>query len=148
MKILNINKYLIVQKRVRIYVEWNRDIVIMISIFIMLFVMKKYNVLRVFSYGGRVENDFSDCFIISYPKRDELHNKGEVFDIDVEEFFKLNPKLKGKIPIEKRDGIKSLDTADIQMEINERNKIREKYSKAAKEREKRIRKRKKKKDKK
>jgi len=122
--------------------------IIMISIFIMLFVMKKYNILRIFSYGGRIEDDFSDCYIISYPKRDELHNKGEVFDIDVEEFFNLNPKLKGKIPIEKREGIKSLDTADINMEILERNKIREKYSRAAKEKEKQKKKKKKEKEKK
>ncbi|WP_419677425.1 hypothetical protein ACN2EN_06125 [Aliarcobacter lanthieri] len=103
--------------------------ILIISIFIMLFVIKKYNVLRTISYGGRVEHDFSECYIISYPKKDELHNKGEVFDIDVEEFFKLNPKLKGKIPIEKREGIKSTDSLDVQIEIKERKKIKQKYSK-------------------
>ncbi|MFV7790440.1 hypothetical protein ACNSOP_09675 [Aliarcobacter lanthieri] len=110
--------------------------ILIISILIMLFVIKKYNVLRTISYGGRLERDFRDCYIISYPKKDELHNKGEVFDINIDEFFKLNPKLKGKIPIEKRQGIKSLDTLDIKLEIKERDRIKQKYSHLSKQKSK------------
>ncbi|MBL3519991.1 hypothetical protein H0A43_05860 [Arcobacter lanthieri] len=110
--------------------------ILIISILIMLFVIKKYNILRTISYGGRLERDFRDCYIISYPKKDELHNKGEVFDINIDEFFKLNPKLKGKIPIEKRQGIKSLDALDIKLEIKERDRIKQKYSHLTKQKSK------------
>lgn len=113
------------------------SIVIIISIFFMLFVIKKFNVLRFLSYKGRLERDFSDCYIISYPKKAELHNKGDIFDIDLDEFFKLNPKLKGKIPVEKREGLKSLDPEDIRMEMIDRESIRQKYSKIKKEKFKR-----------
>ena len=66
--------------------------------FLFLFILKKkFNVLKQIAYGGRLESDFQGCYIISYPKSAELHNKGQAFDIDIDEFFRLNPKLKGKI---------------------------------------------------
>ena len=115
------------------------NFLIICSIFVMLYVLNRVNILRIFSSGGRVEKDFSDCYIISYPKRDELHNKGEIFEIDAEEFFRLNPKLKGKIPVEKRDGLRSMDPIDVQVEIKERKKIRQKYSKLTRQKEKKKR---------
>lgn len=95
---------------------------IIISIFILLFIIKKFNVLKVLSYGGRIERDFQGCYIISYPKSAELHNKGEAFDIDIDEFFELNPKLKGKIPIEKRLGIRDNNSLSVEIELKERKK--------------------------
>ena len=85
--------------------------IIIILIFVLLFILKKFNVLKQISYGGRLESDFQGCYIISYPKSAELHNKGQAFDIDIDEFFRLNPKLKGKIPIEKRTLGKVFTTA-------------------------------------
>lgn len=102
--------------------------IMIISIFILLFILKKYNVLKILSYGGRLEKDFQGCYIISYPKSAELHNKGEAFDIDINEFFELNPKLKGKIPVEKRLGIRDNDALSVEMELKERKKIEKKYS--------------------
>lgn len=97
--------------------------IIIISIFVFLFILKKFNVLKQIAYGGRVESDFQGCYIISYPKSAELHNKGQAFDIDIDEFFRLNPKLKGKIPIEKRLGIRENDSLSVEMELKERKKI-------------------------
>ena len=107
--------------------------IIIISIFVFLFILKKFNVLKHIAYGGRVESDFQGCYIISYPKSAELHNKGQAFDIDIDEFFRLNPKLKGKIPIEKRLGIRKNDTFSLEMEIKERKKIDRKYSNITKQ---------------
>lgn len=110
--------------------------ILIILIFIMLFIVSRFNVLRVLSQAGKINADFKDCYIISYPKKAELHNKGEVFDIDLDEFFELNPKLKGKIPIEKREGIKSTNELDVKMELQERKKIRQKYLKSSKKKNK------------
>ena len=107
--------------------------IIIILIFVLLFILKKFNVLKQISYGGRLESDFQGCYIISYPKSAELHNKGEAFDIDIDEFFRLNPKLKGKISIEKRLGIRKNDTFSLEMEIKERKKIDRKYSNITKQ---------------
>jgi len=103
-------------------------IILLSSIFVLLLVMKKVNVLRTLSFGGRIEKDFRECYIISYPKKAELHNKKEVFDIDLDDFFEQNPQLKGKIPVERRRGISSMDPSDIQVELQERKKIARKYS--------------------
>lgn len=104
------------------------DITILIFlIFLMLYIVKKYNVLSILSYSGKIDSDFKECYIISYPKKAELHNKGEIFDINLEEFYRLNPKLKGKIPVEKREGIKSADEYDIKKEIAQRKIIQDKY---------------------
>ena len=107
--------------------------IIIILIFVLLFILKKFNVLKQISYGGRLESDFQGCYIISYPKSAELHNKGQAFDIDIDEFFRLNPKLKGKIHIEKRIGIRKNDTISLEMEIKERKKIDRKYSNITKQ---------------
>lgn len=116
------------------------DITVMIIlIFVMLVIVKKFNVLKTISQGGKIEKDFKGCYIISYPKKAELHNKGEIFDINLEEFFELNPKLKGKIPVEKREGLKSTDEIDVKIELKERRKIKQKYSKLTKQKEKKKR---------
>lgn len=115
------------------------SVIIIISIFILLFILKKYNVLKIISQGGRIESDFQGCYIISYPKSAELHNKGEAFDIDIDEFFKLNPKLKGKIPVEKRLGIKDNDALSVELELKEREKIAKKYSAPRKQKAKKKR---------
>ena len=107
--------------------------IIIISIFVFLFILKKFNVLKHIAYGGRLESDFQGCYIISYPKSAELHNKGQAFDIDIDEFFRLNPKLKGKIPIEKRLGIRDNDSLSVEMELKERKKIEKKYSNITKQ---------------
>lgn len=113
--------------------------IIIISIFVMLFILNRFNVLKNLSYNGRLESDFQGCYIISYPKKAELHNKGEAFDIDIDEFFRLNPKLKGKIPIEKRLGIRDTDALSIEMELKERKKIDNKYAKIVREKDKKKR---------
>ncbi|PRM90876.1 hypothetical protein CJ671_00625 [Aliarcobacter cryaerophilus] len=107
--------------------------IFIISIFIFLFILNKFNVLKQISYGGRLESDFQGCYIISYPKSAELHNKGQAFDIDIDEFFRLNPRLKGKIPIEKRLGIRENDVISVEMELKERKKIDRKYSNISKQ---------------
>src|SRR5574344_1505965 len=104
-----------------------------ISIVIFLFILKKFNVLKQIAYGRRHENYFQGCYIISYPKSAELHNKGQAVDIDIDEFFRLNPKLKGKSPIEKRLGIRENDSLSVEMELKERKKIEKKYSNITKQ---------------
>ncbi|MDD2508627.1 MULTISPECIES: hypothetical protein [Aliarcobacter] len=102
-------------------------------IFFMIFIIKKYNVFSILSYGGKINKNFEECYIISYPKKAELHNKGDIFEIDLDEFFRLNPKLKGKIPVEKRSGLKSADEYDIKQEIKDRKQIQNKYKKLARQ---------------
>ena len=55
------------------------------------------------------------------------------YDIkDLDEFFELNPKLKGKIPVEKREGIDSSNPDALKRELAERKRLKEKYSKKKK----------------
>ncbi|OCL86990.1 hypothetical protein AAX26_01298 [Aliarcobacter thereius] len=116
------------------------DIYILIFlIFLMLYILKKFNVFAILSYGGKIDSDFKECYIIKYPKKAELHNKGSIFEIDVDEFFRLNPKLKGKIPVEKREGLQSADEYEIRKEIKERKIIQEKYKKLSRQKPKKKR---------
>jgi hypothetical protein len=110
------------------------DLVLITAVlFIVFIVIYKYDIFKSLSSKGVIDKDFSQCYILSYPKRAELHNKGQMFEIkDLDDFFILNPKLKGKIPIEKREGINTSDATAVKREIEDRRKIREKYSKVKK----------------
>lgn len=108
-------------------------VIITLILFIVFLITYKYDIFKTLSSKGQIEKDFSQCYILSYPKKAELHNKGQIFQIeDLDEFFELNPKLKGKIPIEKREGINTSDANAVQQEIYDRKKIREKYSRRKK----------------
>lgn len=107
------------------------DIVIITFIMIIVFfIIYKYDIFKTLASKGVIEKNFSQCYILSYPKRTELHNKGEIYEIkDLDEFFELNPKLKGKIPVEKREGIDASDPDAVKKEFEARKRLREKYSK-------------------
>ena len=66
-------------------------------------------------------------------KKCRTSQQGQAFDIDIDEFFRLNPRLKGKIPIEKRLGIRENDVISVEMELKERKKIDRKYSNISKQ---------------
>lgn len=52
----------------------------------------------------KINKKFKDCFIIVYPNHFEFHNKKNIYLIpNLEDFYKLNPKLKGKIKEIKKD---------------------------------------------
>jgi hypothetical protein len=104
-------------------------VIITFVVTIVFFVIYKYDIFKSLSTKGVIEKDFSQCYILNYPRRIELHNKGVVYEIkDLDEFFELNPKLKGKIPIEKREGINASDPDAVKKEFEERKRLKEKYS--------------------
>ncbi|MDN5105154.1 hypothetical protein O8C79_07615 [Aliarcobacter butzleri] len=108
-------------------------VIITFVVTIVFFIIYKYDIFKSLATRGVIEKDFSQCYILSYPKRAELHNKGEIYQIkDLDEFFELNPKLKGKIPVEKRQGIDSSNPDALKKELEERKRLKEKYSKKKK----------------
>lgn len=108
-------------------------VLITLVMFIVFLVIYKYDIFKTLSTKGVIDNDFSQCYILSYPKHAELHNKGQFYPINnLDDFFILNPKLKGKIPIEKREGINTSDENAVKQELADRRRIKEKYSRVKK----------------
>ena len=59
--------------------------------------------------------------ILKYPKHAELHNKDVIYKIDMDNFFKLNPKLKGKIPVIERPDLDVTNPNAKKEELEERS---------------------------
>ena len=102
-------------------------VIITFVVTIVFFIIYKYDIFKSLATRGVIEKDFSQCYILSYPKRAEIY---QIKDLD--EFFELNPKLKGKIPVEKRQGIDSSNPDALKRELEERKRLKEKYSKKKK----------------
>ncbi|MDZ7819022.1 MAG: hypothetical protein U5K55_10590 [Aliarcobacter sp.] len=88
----------------------------------------KYDIFKSLAKNGIINKDFSECYILKYPKNAELHNKNFIYKIDIEEFFKLNPKLKGKIKVIERPEIDSTKAGSVKKELEERKKIKEEFN--------------------
>lgn len=107
--------------------EYVRDVFFATSIFVVGYMIFKFDIFKKLSRKGVIEKDFKGCYILKYPKQTELHNKDNVYKIDLEEFFRLNPRLKGKIPVIDRPEIDFTKPNAKKEELEERRKIREKY---------------------
>lgn len=108
--------------------EYIRELFFTSILFIIGYMIFKFDFFKKLSRRGVIEKDFRGCYILKYPKQAELHNKGLVYKIDVEEFFKFNPKLKGKIPVIERPDLDVTNPNAKKEELEERRKIREKYA--------------------
>lgn len=104
------------------------DIFYIIVTFSLGYLIFKNDLSRLLSSPGVIDKDFNSCYILKYPKHAELHNKNLVYKIDIEEFFKLNPRLKGKIKIIERPELDSTKSGAVKLEVAERKKIKEEYS--------------------
>lgn len=82
--------------------EYIGDIFFSFVIFIIAYIIFKFDFSKKLARKGIIEKDFRGCYILKYPKHAELHNKDVIYKIDMDNFFKLNPKLKGKIPVIER----------------------------------------------
>ncbi|MFY9089175.1 hypothetical protein [Arcobacter aquimarinus] len=94
------------------------------SIFTMGYLIFKYDIFKRLAEKGIINKDFSDCYILKYPKHAELHNKDMVYKIDFDEFFRLNPKLKGKITVIERPEVDSTKAFAVKEEVEARRKIK------------------------
>lgn len=74
----------------------------MIIIFLIGYYVFENDPFKVINEKKTFNKDFIGSYIIKYPSRTELHNKGLIYIIDFDKFFELNPKLIGKIKIEER----------------------------------------------
>ena len=108
--------------------EYIGDIFSALVIFIIAYMIFKFDFLKSLSKKGIIDKNFRGCYILKYPKHAELHNKDIIYKIDVDEFFRLNPKLKGKIPVIERPELDVTNPHAKQEELEERKKIREKYA--------------------
>ena len=84
--------------------------------------LKSFPALKIGRLG--IDKDFKGCYILKYPNRVEFHNKKEMYIIDFDEFFELNPKLKGKVRVIERPLLNELDLEAVQKEIQIRKEIR------------------------
>lgn len=104
-------------------------VIITFVVTIVFFIIYKYDIFKSLATRGVIEKDFSQCYILSYPKRAELHNKGEIYQIkDLDEFFELNPKLKGKIEVIERPEIDTKNPFEVRKEVEERKKIHTRFN--------------------
>jgi len=104
------------------------DMFYILCIFVIAYIIFKNDVGNLLNNSGIVEKDFASCYILKYPKHAEFHNKNLVYKIDIDEFFRLNPKLKNRIKVVERQGIDSTKADSLRNEIAERKKIKEEFS--------------------
>lgn len=108
--------------------EYIGDIFFSFVIFIIAYIIFKFDFSKKLARKGIIEKDFRGCYILKYPKHAELHNKDVIYKIDMDNFFKLSPKLKGKIPVIERPDLDVTNPNAKKEELEERRKIREKYA--------------------
>lgn len=94
----------------------------MIIIFLIGCYVFETDPFKVINEKKTFNKDFIGCFIIKYPNKTELHNKGIIYIIDFDKFFELNPKLIGKIKIEERPQI---DEENLEAELQFRKQIKQ-----------------------
>ena len=104
------------------------EIFYIICTFLFSYFLFKHDTLRSLGKNGIINKDFSECYILKYPRYAELHNKNHIYKINIEEFFKLNPKLKGKIKIIERPELDSTKANSIKEELEERKRIKEEFN--------------------
>ncbi|PUE63441.1 hypothetical protein [Arcobacter caeni] len=106
--------------------EYFRELFFCIVIFFIGYLIFKYDVSKRLIRTRILEKDFKGCYIFRYPNRVEFHNKGQTYLIDFEDFFKQNPKLKGKIKIIDRPLLDVTNHEAIQKELEFRKEFRKK----------------------
>lgn len=103
--------------------DYFREFFFTMFTFMIGYVIFKYDIFKRLASPGVL--DFKNCYILKYPNRAEFHNKGEMYLIDVDEFFELNPKLKGKIKLIERPLLDGTSRDAILKEIEFRKEIKE-----------------------
>ena len=93
----------------------------MIIIFLIGYYVFENDPFKVINEKKTFNKDFIGSYIIKYPNRTELHNKGLIYIIDFDKFFELNPKLIGKIKIEERPEI---NNNNLEEELQFRKQIK------------------------
>lgn len=96
--------------------------------FLFGYIVFKNDIFKVLRKSGIINKDYSNCYILKYPKHAEFHNKDLMYKIDTEEFFRLNPKLVGKVKVIERPELDSTKVGAVRNELEERKKIKEKYN--------------------
>lgn len=104
--------------------DYFRELFFALTIFFIGYLIFKYDIFKKIRNPRTLNKDYKGCYILKYPNRVEFHNKGEMFLIDFDEFFELNPKLKGKIKIIERPLIDGTNTDAIRNEVEARKQIR------------------------
>ena len=96
--------------------------------FLFAYLLFKYDIFKSLGKNGIINKDFSECYILKYPKHAELHNKAFIYKINIEEFFKLNSKLQGKIKIIERPEVDSTKAGSVREELEERKRIKKEFN--------------------
>ncbi len=104
--------------------EYFREWFFSIIVFVIGYLIFKNDLFKWITKGGTLDKDFKGCYILKYPNRVEFHNKGQMYLIDFDEFFEINPKLKGKIRVIERPLLDGTSRDAIQKEIEIRKEIR------------------------
>lgn len=110
------------------FMDYLKDLFYIIVVFIFGYLVFKNDLFKLLIDSSIMDKNFNNCYILKYPKYAELHNKNIVYKIDIEEFFSLNVKLKGKIKIIERPEIDSTKSDAVKNEVAERKRIREEFN--------------------
>lgn len=107
--------------------EYIAELFYTLWIFVIGYLIFKYDIFKKLNRSAVIEKDFSSCYILKYPKYAEFHNKDLAYKIDVEDFFELNPKLKGKVKIIERPEVDGTKVYAVREEVEARRKIKEEF---------------------
>lgn len=97
------------------------EIIIILIVFLIGYYVFETDPFKVINEKKTFNKDFIGCYIIKYPNRTELHNKGLIYIIDFDKFFELNLKLIGRIKIEERPQI---NEDNLEAELQFRKQIK------------------------
>lgn len=103
--------------------DYLSDLFYIITIFSIGYLISKNNVFDSISNRRTIDKNFKHCYIFKYPNHAEFHNKGDIYQINLEEFFYKNPKYASKIKIIERPLFDSKNLFAVKKEIAERKKI-------------------------
>uniref|UniRef100_UPI0040477B83 hypothetical protein n=1 Tax=Aliarcobacter sp. TaxID=2321116 RepID=UPI0040477B83 len=103
--------------------EYLRELFYTLAIFFIAYLLLKNNIFRLLSESKTIDKKFKSCFILKYPDYAEFHNKNTIYQIDLENFFQINPSLKNKIKVIERPAFDRKDISAIKKELEERKKI-------------------------
>lgn len=104
--------------------EYFRELFFTFIIFVIGYTIFKYDLFKAIIRAKTIKKDFTECYILKYPTYTEFHNRGLIYFIDLDEFFELNPKLKGKIKIIERPAFDNTSIEQVRNEVKARREIR------------------------
>jgi hypothetical protein len=103
--------------------DYLSDVFYILFVFVIGYFVSKNNVFDSIGNRRTIDKKFKHCYIFKYPNHAEFHNKGDIYQIDFDEFLYHNRKYISKIKIIDRPSFDSRNIFAVRKEVAERRKI-------------------------